>query len=87
MTEVNIAENVSISDLNPLAELTDLRYLNCSNTNVSDINPIRNLNKIKELDISNTKITDISNLKYANVVQIFTSWQFIPEYPGGQSQR
>ena len=71
MTEVNIAENVSISDLNPLAELTDLRYLNCSNTNVSDINPIRNLNKIKELDISNTKITDISNLKYANVVQIF----------------
>ena len=71
MTEVNIAENVSISDLKPLAELTDLRYLNCSNTNVSDINPIRNLNKIKELDISNTKITDISNLKYANVVQIF----------------
>ena len=70
-TEINVADNITITDLNPLAELADLRYLNCSGTNVSNINPIRNLNKIKELDISNTKITDISNLKYANVVQIF----------------
>lgn len=71
ITEINVADNITITDLNPLAELSDLRSLNCSGTNVSDINPIRNLNKIKELDISNTKITDISNLKYANVVQIF----------------
>lgn len=71
ITEVDVADNITITDLNPLAELSDLRSLNCSGTNVSDINPIRNLNKIKELDISNTKITDISNLKYANVVQIF----------------
>lgn len=71
ITEVDVAGDSSITNLNPLAELSDLRYLNCSGTEVSDINPIRNLNKIKEMDISNTNITDVSNLKYANVVQSF----------------
>lgn len=70
-TAVDVSGNENIDELNPLAELSELRSLNCSNTKVSDINPIRNLNKIKELNISNTKITDISNLKYANVVQDF----------------
>ena len=71
ITEVDVAGNEAISNLIPLAELSELSVLDCSNTNVSDINPIRNLNKIKELNISNTKISDISNLKYANVVNIF----------------
>ena len=70
-TEVNISGNEEIENLNPLAELSELRVLNCSDTKVTDINPIRNLNKIKELNISNTNIEDISNLKYANVVQNF----------------
>lgn len=71
ITEIDIADNESITELNPLAELSDLRYLDCSGTKVSDINPIRNLNGIKELNISDTEITDISNLKYANVVRNF----------------
>ena len=70
-TEVNVADDEDITTLEPLAELSELRSLNCSGTKVSDINPIRNLNKIKELDISKTNVTDISNLKYANVVQEF----------------
>ena len=70
-TEVNVAGDKNIEDLNPLSELSELRFLNCSDTKVSDINPIRNLNKIKELNISKTDIADISNLKYANVVQVF----------------
>ena len=71
ITEVNVAGDENIEDLNPLSELSELRFLNCSDTKVSDINPIRNLNKIKELNISGTEISDISNLKYANVVQVF----------------
>ncbi len=71
ITEVNVSGNKNIDNLEPLAELSELRMLDCSGTNVSDVNPIRNLNKIKELDISNTLVTDISNLKYANVVQNF----------------
>lgn len=70
-TEVNVAGDKNIEDLNPLSELSELRFLNCSDTKVSDINPIRNLNKIKELNISETDVADISNLKYANVVQVF----------------
>ena len=71
ITEVDVSGNENITTLEPLAELSELRSLNCSGTKVSDINPIRNLNKINELNISDTKITDISNLKYANVVQDF----------------
>ncbi len=70
-TEVNVAGDENIEDLNPLSELSELRFLDCADTKVSDINPIRNLNKIKELNISETDISDISNLKYANVVQVF----------------
>lgn len=71
ITEVNVAGDENIEDLNPLSELSELRFLDCSNTKVSDINPIRNLNKIKELNVSGTDVADISNLKYANVVQVF----------------
>ena len=71
ITEANVSGDENITNLEPLAELSELRTLDCSGTKVSDINPIRNLNKIKELNISNTNITDISNLKYANVVQNF----------------
>lgn len=71
ISEVNVSGNENITNLTPLAELSDLSYLDCSGTKVSDIDPIRNLNKIKELNISDTEITDISNLKYANVVQNF----------------
>ena len=70
-TEINVAGDENITNLDPLAELSELRSLDCSGTNVSDINPIRNLNKIKDLNISNTKVSDISNLKYANVVHNF----------------
>ena len=70
-TEVNVSGNKDIANLDPLAELSELRYLDCSGTNIRNINPIRNLNKIKELNISDTYVTDISNLKYANVVQDF----------------
>lgn len=70
-TDVDVADNEEITNLDPLAELSELRSLNCSGTKISDINPIRNLNKIKELNISNTNVKDITNLKYANVVQNF----------------
>lgn len=70
-TEVNVAGDENIESLDPLSELSELHFLDCSDTKVSDINPIRNLNKIKELNISGTDVTDISNLKYANVVQVF----------------
>ena len=70
-TEVNVSGNKDIDNLDPLAELSELRSIDCSGTNVRNINPIRNLNKIRELDISDTYVTDISNLKYANVVQDF----------------
>lgn len=68
-TDIDISGNTLIDNLEPLSELTNIVYLNCSNTSISNINPIRNLNEIIKLDISHTGITDISNLKYINGIQ------------------
>jgi len=72
-TDVDISGNPYIHTLEPLYELSDLQYLDCSNTNVEDIYPIRNLNKINRLDISNTAIQDISDLRYTNEIKSLTA--------------
>lgn len=69
ITEINVADNKEIINLEPLSQMSDLRYIDCSGTEVIDINPIRNLNKISYLDLSNTNVTNISNLKYANDIE------------------
>lgn len=70
-TEINVKDDKDIYNLEPLSELSELTYLNCSGTKVNDITPIRNLGKISYLDISDTHITNISNLKYTNGIQNF----------------
>lgn len=70
ITEVNVSDNDAIFNLDPLSELSELTYLDCSGTKVTDITPIRNLNKINYLDISGTNITNISNLRYTNNIEI-----------------
>lgn len=70
-TDIDISNDPNIHTLEPLYELSSLKYLDCSGTDVDDISPIRNLNKIKKLDISNTAIKDISDLRYTNEIKTF----------------
>lgn len=69
ITDVNVSDNKEIFNLDPLSEMSELTYLDCSGTEVTDINPIRNLSKISHLDISNTNVTNITNLKYATNIE------------------
>jgi hypothetical protein len=64
--EVDISGNISIRNLNPLSELTELTYVNCSNSLISGIHPLRNLNKLTTLDLSNTPVEDIASLQYSS---------------------
>lgn len=63
-TKVDVSGNEAIRDLEPLAELSELKELNCSNTMVVSLSPLRNLNKLEILDITNTPLDDLSPLQY-----------------------
>ena len=63
---LDLSGNQYITDIEPLAQLTNLQILNLSNTQVSDLTPIRNLTELTELDFSRTQLGDISALKYSD---------------------
>ena len=62
---LNLARNKYIQNIEPLAALVGLRYLNLSTTQVSDLTPIRNLTELVTLDIARTAVADITPLRYA----------------------
>jgi hypothetical protein len=62
--EVNVANTKTITNLDPLAELSELSTLNITGTNVNDLTPLRNANKLRTLKAGNTRIEDITPLKY-----------------------
>ena len=62
--EIDVANIKTITNLEPLLELSDLVSLNLEGTNVNDLSPLRNANKLQTLNISNTQISDLSPLKY-----------------------
>ena len=57
----HINSNV-ISDLSPLSNLTNLRWLDLSDNAISDISPLAGLTNLRNLDLSDNAISDISPL-------------------------
>ena len=51
-----------ISDITPLAQLTQLRELSLSGHQISDITPLAQLTQLRELSLSSNEISDISPL-------------------------
>ena len=51
-----------ISDVSPLAGLTQLTYLGLSGTDVSDVSPLANLTQLTRLDLIATGVSDVSVL-------------------------
>lgn len=51
-----------VSDISPIANLCQLRWLELSKTKVIDISPLANLRELKELHISDTRVSDVSPL-------------------------
>jgi Leucine-rich repeat (LRR) protein len=62
---LDISDNHYVRNIEPLAELNDLRYLNLSGTAIADLSPLRNLTELSDVDISKTQIKDLSPLRYA----------------------
>lgn len=62
---LDLSNNLYIRTLEPLAQLTRLRYLNLSATTVSDLTSIRNLTELTDLSIAGTPVKDLSALRYA----------------------
>ena len=52
----------SISDIAPLAELTQLTRLSLMNNNISDVSPLAELTQLTQLDFGDNTISDISPL-------------------------
>ena len=52
-----------ISDISPLAGLTNLTFLGLGGNKIEDISPLTNLTNLTELSLWNNKINDISPLK------------------------
>lgn len=65
METIDLSDNPSVTDLEPLSKLTRLREVNISGTIVTDLVPLRNLTRLEVLKCGNTKISDLQPLRYA----------------------
>ncbi|MBN1339363.1 MAG: hypothetical protein JXA03_08570 [Bacteroidales bacterium] len=68
-TEVDVSGMLTIRDLSPLSELSELRHLDCSNTLVNDLTPLRSLNKLEALDCRGIPVKDLTPLQYSSQLQ------------------
>jgi Leucine-rich repeat (LRR) protein len=64
LTALDLSGNVTISDLEPISRLSNLKEINLSGTPVSDLMPLRNTNNLQILDISGTAVNSIDPLRY-----------------------
>ena len=60
--------NNEISDLTPLANLTELSVLQLSDNEISTLTPLANLTELRQLDLANNEIRDLGPLANLNVL-------------------
>jgi Leucine-rich repeat (LRR) protein len=61
---LEVPGDLSIQDLYPVDQMSELRSLNISKTLISDLFPARNLTKLVSLNISGTGISDLGPIRY-----------------------
>ena len=66
---IDISNNLNITGLNPLSDLSDLKTLNCSHTLIDDLTPLRSLNKLETLNITGCPVSDLSPLRYVSALR------------------
>jgi len=71
LKELNIKNNLSISNLNPLHIFLQLDYLTINSTSITDISPIASLTGITKLNISGNPISDLESInKLINLTEL-----------------
>ena len=61
VTHISLNE-AQVSDLSPLAGLSNLEWLYLGETEVSDLSPLAGLKKLNAIDLESTEVTDLSPL-------------------------
>jgi len=72
----------SVSDLAPIAKLTNIELLNISSTRVTSLDPLKNLAKLRILQADSTGISSLKALDNLPVLQRNTAT--IPVCPGAK---
>ena len=67
----NVHWQADITDITPLAALTNLTWLQLINQRVSDITPLAGLKKLTNLNLANNQIADFSSLDAAQYTDYF----------------
>ena len=74
-TKLNLHRNNIISDISPLAVLTNLKWLNLSWNNISDVSALTDLTNLKWLSLELNNVSDVSplakltNLEWLNLTK------------------
>jgi Leucine-rich repeat (LRR) protein len=63
VTSLDISGNIAITDLDPLAKLTNLREIRCPETSITSIDPLKELIDLTYLDCSSTRVRDLNPLQ------------------------
>ncbi len=66
LKSLNISGNMTLSNLDPVRELTDLMEIDLSNSLINDLSPLTNLNKLTSINCSSSKVTSLEPLRYAS---------------------
>lgn len=70
LSEIDIANNQQIENLNALSKLSNLKRLDISNTRINDLSPIRNLTKLESLICEGTQVESLTHLRYLSNLRV-----------------
>ncbi|MGC3953189.1 MAG: leucine-rich repeat domain-containing protein [Propionicimonas sp.] len=70
-------ENLGITDITPLAALTNLEYLYLARNRISDLTPLAKLSKLTYLSLQENRILDASPVGHVPVEGIFLTGQLV----------
>lgn len=71
LRELDLSENIKLTDITWIHQLTELRSLDLSGTSLSDISPIQNISELRKLDLSNTKVRNLTPLRFLPELHYF----------------
>jgi Leucine-rich repeat (LRR) protein len=72
LDSLNISGRMSITSLDPISKLTQLRILECANTAIASFDPIKDLLELKVINATNTKVSTVQPLSKLTMLEILS---------------
>ena len=67
---INVSDNASVLDLEPLKKLPKLRAVVAAKTSIKDLTPLKDHRDIRVLDVSHTNVADISAVSHMSKLTV-----------------